>query len=176
MPLYQLAPPAETLIQTQVVSVAAQTLNFAGLDGEVQGWYRLIGHFKNGTPGVARILALQPNGLGANGFSQQVSGTGAVTGAAAFNTDMYLGQSASNDWVFDVMLQGFGGSTAPTPMSRMFTGTLITGTGAANGQAIRSVGGIWADATTKMTSLLIASDFVTGIGVGSRFSLFRVNT
>lgn len=153
------------LISSEVVTADTASVNFTGLDGNVDLSYLLVGVIKNNS-GLQCRYDWQPNGIATN----QASFIGATSYSTLVLADVPSGGYATFQAVID-------GQNNPNSIAfpRTYTGTTVatTTTPTASGGAI---GGIWTDNSTNITGITVAANQTNGIGDGSTLILFRLGS
>lgn len=159
------APGALTLVQTVDVTITdAQDVTFSGLSGETDGRYLIKADIITGAGGNS-LVELRPNGGSANLSYVNVYGTGAVSGSGGGAT-AFVAQVGSEGAYADVE---FNPRTGKARRGMSKTQADSGSIDAVIFSAIR-----WDDDSTPITSLVLHSSVVNGIGIGSRFSLYKL--
>jgi hypothetical protein len=156
------------LIGSVTVGADTDTVTFPGLNGNLDGVYCIEGALKVGSGGVADI-ELRPNALTTNQILAVSTWDSAGTAAAAGGTVLKVGAVDVDGGAFSAWINAaaglghrLGGSSACSK-----TGSALSALDAAF---------VWADSTTKITSLVLHATVAASIGAGSRISLYRLVT
>lgn len=151
------------ILDSQVVTANTSTITFTGLDGNADLVYIILGRLKNDTGGACRYDWL-PNGT--------ASGQAGFRGASTFSS-LVLGSLSANGYVSfqaTISSQANPNSVAtPRTYSGYVSETTIAPTASGG-----TIGGIWNDTSTNITSIVIQASAVSGIANGSSIALFRL--
>jgi hypothetical protein len=170
------APPASTgltLIQTQTIGVATDTVSFAGLNGDVDQIYEWSITWEGNAVGT-QYLTVDPNAVVTNQLSVWMQG-GGVPPASLTVTRGITAVSPSRD----VALVS-GTMYAKTGGIRRWNWYTGVGTGAtASNYRVYTGTSVWTDTVANITSLqfraITSGGSLTGTGFqpGTQFSLYR---
>jgi len=170
------------LVDVITVTAAAQTVTFGAagdgatktaLDGDTDEEYVIAGHWVAGAVPTT-LLQLRPNAVSTNQSSSSVA---SIDGAAAATAEVAALDLAA-------MTVGNAGAAcsfratfhAKSGYARALHSVMgLTGDDAAD-TAVRTYGGGWRDTATNVTSLDVYCDTASGIGVGSKFYLYKRRT
>lgn len=173
VPLLSVNVPDE-LIENRKILQPTQSITFDGLNGETDGFYRLIYKIKNdGIPVFPDVVVydIRPNGIITNQHTVRWSVWWSSTQLDQFSFWLVGGGDAQAVCAGEMLIYA-ASSVADVPLDRYFTGHFTT-----FGDLIHlgcHTSGRWADNTTPITSFSITATHANGIGKGSEFSLSRV--
>jgi len=159
------APSGGSLIhvETKVLSAPATSVNFIGLDGDVDGRYIINTDIRQAT-GSTQAIYLKPNGLA-------LSAAFAVTNVGLNNpytATVTIGFQIGS--TFNTTFASFGEAIlwARTGVGRGFIANRASGSGGYRSH------GVWTDTVANITSLLVESSVALNMDTGSRFSLYKI--
>ena len=164
---------ALALIETQTITSAVQDVTFSGLDGDTDGVYFLLYEIVNSN-GSQTAYTIEPNG-GTSGLTSATnfwnSGGAGVVGSSSWA----IGINDSNPSLTTGSLTINAGSTIHSVgRLRTYHGQAFSNAGlSATASGGNNFAGIWNDTSTNITSLVIHADHSSGIGDGSRLSLYK---
>lgn len=156
-----------TLVQTIDVLADTDSVNFAGLAGDTDDYYIIIGTILGQHAGDT--YGLEPNGSAANLASTIATNTGSALSAASEAIFFLVEGGAIGDY------NGFRAElSAKSGVKRWGFSTSSRSIGNAN-QGVDS-NSFWNDLATVITSLLVSADGGSGhgIGAGSVISLYKL--
>jgi hypothetical protein len=161
--------PGLQLIQTQtIVGVAVTDMTFAGLDGNVDKQYLMIGRVINPLTPAGPGYELRPNNTTTNVECERCF----ANPAGVFSTQAAMqlcGAAPLSTSSFHAFIQ------AQTGMARTYQ-SFATDDRGTNDPAMRLMAGTWDESVTNITSLVVHCAAAGGIGIGSEISLWKLAT
>jgi hypothetical protein len=157
------------LIQTQTIAGAAVTdITFAGLNGDVDKQYLMIGRVTNPLTPAGPGYELRPNNATTNLECERCFAN--PGGVFSTQASMQLcGAGALSTSSFHAFIQ------AQTGMARTYQ-SFATDDRGTNDPAMRLMAGTWDESVTNITSLVVHCASAGGIGIGSEISLYKMAT
>ena len=163
------------LIETKQIATDVTTVTFSGLDGDVDGKYMMQYNFKNSSATIARYR-LEPNGISTNMrtvfIQHRANGTNAT-----FDFPL-LRIAVGNDGNNVMGRFFFDARTGNSTRQMVNDNSEIDLDGGAPAASFRRNihSGYWLEDTINITSFDVVSDLASGIGIGTRLSLYKLKS
>jgi hypothetical protein len=154
---------------SQVSGASVQTITLTGLNGNLDGNYKLVGRLVNGHSGAAYTFLpnSQTSNLNGAGLNPFVGGAGSLTGYWPVAVGNSVGQAG-----ISVNCSVLGTLQIKTGSVRFFNARTIYGDSAL--AQYSDVWGTWTDTSTNMTSFQWSSSQTDGFAAGSYLQLIAL--
>ena len=155
--------------QIVVAGSAVQNVTFSSLDGDTDKFYRMIASFIHGDVPNALIVTIEPNSAAATGFTagKLVNSSGTLQGF--HQAGLGLAGAATMERIsWEMLIHAESGRDRVFKTHLVFYDDPLTEL-----QLELDQTGVWDEAVTNLTSIRIETDDVSGIGVGSVFTLWK---
>lgn len=156
------------LVEAKTFTSPAQTYSFTGLDGDTDGFYKLVCHVVNGSTGTS-FYSIEPNGVATNQTAERDytdNETNARANLAYWEVSFALA-SGITYFVVEIAARKVADSVAKTRHYMVQFTTL--GTTVTTGH----YGGRWNETSTNMTSLDLQGDQTDSFSDGSQCYLYK---
>ena len=157
------------LVEEKILSSAATSVTFSGLNGDVDEEYMLKARIVNGASGQS--VYVRPNGDASNYGTQRLYGSSSSVGANRAVTGGII--RIANDSALGSI--NFSDTTIYAKSGFVRT-AISTGSNDVITTAIGSIdmyGGSWNNIADNITSIVVGSDVSNGLGVGTHLLLFK---